>query len=174
LPPPKHAMASPQIPVAVYDGHPYEPRNEYNPAWAPLPTLQHIGAPYFASRSEGGNRSHESRNYTHRETQKPVLPVPTGALPSRPHISEMPRRGSLSHTEHSMHYTVASGRHQNSAANTHFGYNPAQESRQASLPERQNGTDHEGHQHWPPPPPGYLPVPEQYNSSKGYQGFNNR
>ena len=167
-------MVSPQIPVAVYDGHPHE----YNQAWAreaSLPTLQHIGAPYFVSRSEGGNRSHESRNYTYRETQNPVtLPVPTGALPSRPHISEMPRRGSLSHTEHSMHYTVASGRHQNSAANTHFGYNPAQESRQASLPERQNGTDHEGHQHWPPPPSGYLPVPEQYNSSKGYQGFNNR
>jgi len=183
LPLPNHAkVASPSIPTPVYDGHPYDSRNDYNQHWSrelPLPTLQHIAAPYYASRSEGGNRTHESHNYTHREIpQSPVtLPVPTSVLPPRPRMSEMPRRGSISHTEHSMRYTAGPSRHQISdtlSRNMHFAYNPAQESREASLPERQNGNSWEEEQFWPPPRPAVFPAaPEQYGS-KGYQGFNNR
>jgi len=187
LPPPKHSIASPtKLPPPAYDGHHYDsqlPRNDYNQAWSregpSLPTLQHIAAPYYPSRSELGNRNHESHSYTHREIPQNsgMLPIPTSALAPRPRISDLPRRSSITHAEHSMRYTAGLNHHQTSdnlPANMHFGYNPAQESRQASLPERQNGNAYEEQQFWPPPAEHLAGQPAQFASSKEYQGFNNR
>ena len=74
-----------------------------------------------------------------------------------------------------MRYAVTSNRHQPAETlpgNSHMGYNPIQESRQASRPERQNGNSYEEEQHWPPPATEFLTAPAQYGSSMGYQGYN--
>jgi len=188
LPLPNHSIASPpKLPPPVYEGHHYDsplPRNEYHQMWnreggTSLPTLsQHIAAPYYPGRSELGNRPHGSHEFPPPNAHGSVLPIPTSALVPRSRISEMPRRSSISH-EHSMRYATGPNHHQtdNMAANMHYGYNPAQESRQASLAERPNGNLFEEQQFWPPPPNQETVVgaqAPQLAGSKGFQGFNNR
>lgn len=193
LPPPNHAIPSPTLPTPLYEARPYDTpssRNDYNQGWSreTLPAVQHhFQSSYHPSRPDVDTRSHESHNYIHREStsQTPVtLPIPSSALPSANYngrfshatrLPEMtPRRGSISHPDHTMRYAATSKRYQTAETlpgSSHMGYNPTQESRQASRPERQNGNAYEEQQHWPPPAPGFLAAPEQYGSM-GYQGFN--
>ena len=64
--------------------------------------------------------------------------------------------------------------HHDKSRETHPGFNPSQETAQASHDERRNGREYEDHQIWPPP--ANVPIPESTfynnNSGVGYQGYN--
>jgi hypothetical protein len=182
LPPPLNSQASPSPTSAIYK-HPFQHRDEYQSNRTP-----HNQSIY----SE--RRDHEFQDNRHADYQRPSdsmhnhhpiysvkMPAPGQLLPPPAHSNTgnstlrrddfaSPLSRNLYHSEIG-HITQNKAHHrtQESPHDMPYGYVVAQESRFASLNERENGNAWQEKQYRPPPHP--VPVEStSYNTGMRYQG----
>ena len=194
LPPPSHSQNGPApSPTTPSYERPFEHRNEYVSNWPPRDQTMYgerRDHEHVENRRPEFQRSRDTGIYGHNSYGASLpAPVAYGAMPSHTNTAYNPirrpspyssprafRPSELNATRgHGITQTDAMRmRHHDKSREVHPGFNPSQETAQASHDERINGREYEGHQIWPPPT--NVPVPESTfytnNSGVGYQGYN--